>query len=546
MLDRLMAVVGTATAAFVVIAVLPVDWSAGIADPRLAAAYGAIVVRVALAWATAGAMAMLALWLLRRRGQHWVAAFASDARSARDSFAAWLRTGDAAVLAAITLGGAILRARYLLQPVRTDEAATFLYYAFQPLAAGVSIYGSPNNHLLHTLLVHLVYSVAGDVPALLRLPSFLAGVAIIPATCLAGRRLVGREAGLMAAALAAGWPSLVDYAALARGYSPLTLAFLIALIAAKSVLDDASPAATIVLALALALGFWTIPTMLYAAAVLVSWAALQLALTRRSPAALILALLLGAALTLAAYLPVLAVSGLQPLAGNAYLQAQSGRSIVHDPEDGLAAIWHFVHYGLPVAVQIVIALAAIAGLVITTARRRTAPFWIGVPLALTPLLLLTGVVPYHRTWLFLIPLWLLLVAAPIARLLPTRVAVPAALVVGLAACASTWATNAVWFSLETGSYRDGAGTAAFLRQRLSAGDCVVATVPADVILEYEFARVGLDRHYLARRPHCRRTFVIIDRSTGQHLPPGLPGAHLLRETESGQVVESGPASGRLD
>jgi hypothetical protein len=535
MLNRLTAAVGTATAALVIIAILPVDWGAGVADPRLAAAYGAIVVRVALAWAAAGAIATLTLWLLRRRGQRWIVACAAEVQATRIAFGAWLRTGDAAVVAIITLCGAILRARYLLQPVRTDEAATFLYYAFQPLAVGISIYGSPNNHLLHTLLVHLVYGVAGDVPALLRLPSFLAGVAIIPATYLSGRRLIGREAGLIAAALAAGWPSLVDYAALARGYSLLTLAFLIALIAAKSVLEEASPAATIVLAIALALGFWTIPTMLYAAVVIVVWSALQLALARRSPRPLIISLILGSALTLAAYLPVLAVSGLQPLAGNAYLQAQSGRSILHDPEDGLAAIWRFVHFGLPVAVQIVIAICAMAGLAITSARKRTVPFWIGLPLALAPLLLLTGIVPYHRTWLFLIPLWLLLTAAGLTRLIPDRVMAPAALALGLVTCTATWATNVVWFSLETGSFRDGAGTAAFLRQRLTPGDCVAASIPADVILEYEFAHRGLDSRYLARRPDCRRTFIVIDRSTGQHLPAELAGARLVRRTESSEV-----------
>src|SRR5689334_17814838 len=58
-------------------------------------------------------------------------------------------------LGAATALGLALRLRYLGQPMRYDESATWLDYASRPLVRGLADYRFPNNHLLHTLLVHV-------------------------------------------------------------------------------------------------------------------------------------------------------------------------------------------------------------------------------------------------------------------------------------------------------------------------------------------------------------------------------------------------------
>src|SRR2546425_3783489 len=92
----------------------------------------------------------------------------------------------------------------------SDESATFLYYASHPLPVAVSIYGSPNNHILHTVLMHLSYVIFGASEWALRLPAFLAGVAIVPLTYVVARSL-GNRGALLAAALSASAPVLIDY-----------------------------------------------------------------------------------------------------------------------------------------------------------------------------------------------------------------------------------------------------------------------------------------------------------------------------------------------
>src|SRR5919201_6998039 len=96
---------------------------------------------------------------------------------------------EVAALLAVTLAGAGLRAAYLSQPMRYDEAFTWLAYASRPLAQGLSRYDYPNNHLLHTLLVHLAAAAFGNRPWVLRLPAYLAGVVLIPASWWAVRAL---------------------------------------------------------------------------------------------------------------------------------------------------------------------------------------------------------------------------------------------------------------------------------------------------------------------------------------------------------------------
>jgi 4-amino-4-deoxy-L-arabinose transferase-like glycosyltransferase len=76
---------------------------------------------------------------------------------------------------------------------------------------------------LYGLVVRLWCGVAGDSEWALRLPSALAGVALVPALARLAGVWIGREAVVPAAWLAAGSPFLVWYSQEARNYSQLML-----------------------------------------------------------------------------------------------------------------------------------------------------------------------------------------------------------------------------------------------------------------------------------------------------------------------------------
>src|SRR5215203_4846783 len=134
-------------------------------------------------------------------------------------------TGVERLTAAVLLAGALLiRLLYMRQPIRHDEAYTYLYFASQPLGSALSDYTVPNNHLFHTLLVKAVTSVLGGSLPAIRLPAFVAGLLVVPAVYLLTRRSSGdRAAALIAMAAAAVWPELVHYSTNARGYSFIAL-----------------------------------------------------------------------------------------------------------------------------------------------------------------------------------------------------------------------------------------------------------------------------------------------------------------------------------
>jgi 4-amino-4-deoxy-L-arabinose transferase-like glycosyltransferase len=89
------------------------------------------------------------------------------------------------------------------RPMNYDETYTYLTYASRPLAEALSNYSQPNNHLWHTALVHLSTALFGNAPWAIRLPAFLAGVVLAPATYLAARMLAVGRGALIAAALVA-------------------------------------------------------------------------------------------------------------------------------------------------------------------------------------------------------------------------------------------------------------------------------------------------------------------------------------------------------
>ena len=411
------------------------------------------------------------------------------------------RRSERLVIALLTLLGVAVRLPELTHPLGTDEAATFLYYASRPLIIGLTIYGSPNNHLLHTALAHAALRLFGDAEWALRLPAFLAGVALIPLTWTVARRL-GRRGGLIAAALAAGWPTLVDYSTDARGYTLLCAFTLIAAAAMRDVVDRGDRRAAILFVVAAALGFYAVPVMLYPFVLIAVWA--MLTARRRGP----VVAALGAALLLAAavYAPVIAVSGLAALASNPYAPLPFPRFIAALPSS-IVASWSRLTIAVPVLVQALLVAGVIA------ARRFSLGLAAGLA-AVALLLVAPRLLPVPRIWLSFLPL--LFIAAAHAWHWPrfeALVAVAALLALGAASLATPRMR-------ETGELPNVVPIARTLRLRVRAGDAVVAMTPSDLPLAFYLRGAPVDVLH-PDVAHARRIFVVTNRAAGRTLPRTL-------------------------
>lgn len=436
------------------------------------------------------------------------------------------RLEEGAVLAAVVVVAAALRWRWLGQPVRYDEAVTWMEYASRPLPEALSLYDLPNNHLFHTLLAHLSTDVLGPGVRTLRLPAYLAGVLTVPATWAVGRRLHGASAGLLAAALAAVSPVLVLFSTNARGYGMLVLAFLALALLASELRHRSSPLLWSAFAVTAALAGWTMPAALYpavAAGIWIVWPARReeavRPLTERL-AGLATAGVGAAGLTALLYAPVLGRSGWRSVVANRFVAPDPVDEFVVEVPGFLTSVLREWAHGLPVWLVGLFGLGA----AVAAVGRGAEPE--GRPPALLPaalvgsilVLLATRRAPFARVWLHLLPAAAVFAAAGLAELVrilseavgpgsgvetrksrrpPVRRAgrggAGLALAVLVAGGVHLLRADPVTTWGLTGSLPAGDRVAGLLASRMEPGDAARAPIPSDAPLEYYFSRMGIDR-----------------------------------------------------
>ncbi len=388
-------------------------------------------------------------------------------------------------LVVLTIVAAILRIPSLFRPMGSDEAATFLYYASHPLSVAVTIYGSPNNHILHSVLMHFSYLLFGRAEWALRLPAFLAGVALVPLTYLASRAVADRGA-LLAASLAASAPVLIDYSTDARGYTLLCCFVLICVAAIAS-----GGARTF--AASGALGFYTIPVMLYPFVMLVIWG------RTKALRGAIAAIVIAAAL----YAPALIISGMASLTSNPYVRPLPMGVFLRNVPSYVLTVAAHLFVGIPIVIQVLIAIGFVIGV-------RRQPMWIGF-FAVIVLVALQRVLPFPRVWLpFLLLAFITAATAwPWSRSEP---AVAAAVILALGLTGFT--TERI---RETGELRAVREITRELNVRAQKGDPVLALQPSEMPIAFYCPKVEVLNPDL----NGPRLFVVENRDFGQTLPRTL-------------------------
>ena len=496
------------------------------------ARFDAIVRRMRI---VGGGSAVAALLLLRSGSLLDVHATAvasawwASCRRAPAALARFLRDDRAAVLglAAVVVVGSGLRLAYLGVPLRYDEATTWFSYVSKPLYVGLSNYSAPNDHLLNTALAKLSVTLFGDGPTALRLPALLAAIAAVPAAYALGCRLYGRAAGLLGASLVASSSTLVEYSANARGYALVVLLTLLALVAATRVVEDDGLPGWAAVALALALGLYAVPTMLYAACGVLLWISLSQLVAGR-PARRVLrrtgtCALWTAALTTALYAPVLVVSGPRAVTSNEFVTSLSVADFLGRLPGHAADTVQTWARDLPTPVAVALALLLVVSLLLTPRLSRfPVPPLAAFIAAAVAVLLVQRAVPFTRVWLFCVPVAAVTVAGLPGRPLDSarrgRIAAPAlAVLVALAGAVVVLAADSPRTSRETGGLLDAPAVARYLAGTVTASDRILAT-GSDTILAYYLHRDGVDAGSLIFTTSPRhRTYVVVNRLGNQTL-----------------------------
>ena len=193
-------------------------------------------------------------------------AFRKDLRHPNFSRWEWLILG---LLILLAFAGSWV---WVEKPMQHDESYTFIAFAQRPFIHIISDYHLPNNHVLNSILIHILYKIFGNPsPFIVRLPSLLAGVICVPLTYFWARKQFGVFAAITAAGLVGTLPWVKLQSTNGRGYMLMAIFTLLMVILAERVRGKKDRFAWILLILATVLNFYTLPIALYPLGIIVLW-----------------------------------------------------------------------------------------------------------------------------------------------------------------------------------------------------------------------------------------------------------------------------------
>ncbi|MBF0521775.1 MAG: glycosyltransferase family 39 protein [Candidatus Omnitrophica bacterium] len=459
----------------------------------------------------------------------------------------------------LTLWALVVRAIYLSQPMRYDEAYTYIVFVARPLSIGLSSYTVPNNHIFHTLLAHIFCSFLGNHPWVVRLPAFLAGVAMVPASYLAMRLLYNKNAAILTAAFVASSEIFIEYSSNARGYTIICLFFLLILSLAKYLKDHDNSFAWLLFILLSSLGFYTVFAMSYPFGVILIWLLLSAVLKDIKISwgtflkRLLAAIFLTVVLVFVFYSPVIMTSGIQPIVGNTYIKKFIA------PESllpFLQSINQIVERGL-LNVPGPLSLILLSGFIVSVVAHKkigtdkisifwAVVIWIGV------LLSFHGMALQERFWLFVLPVYFGVGCAGINYLLSffnrktskdlTFVVLILAAIISVELSYNLFSSRLIERS-DPGIFREAEASACFLKNRLKPNDAVVTSWLIDPALGYYFMLHHIPVGFLEKDlSTVDRIFLVVkdkedasDKLMRAVLRSNYPKPQLIKRFESGRI-----------
>ncbi len=407
--------------------------------------------------------------------------------------------------------------------MRYDEAANFCDYSSKPYYVGLSSYSYSNNHVFHTFLVHVVYSILGNRPWIIRLPALSAGLLCIPALYFLIRRFFNKDAALLAAGFAASSSALIEYSTNARGYTLVCLTFLLIFAVAIYLRETNGLGLWALFVILSALGFFTVPIMLYPFGIVVVWLFLScmvgdirvgrgLFIKRLFVAGLAVVFLTGIL-----YLPAFVFSDLGSIFSWGYMKPKSWSAFASTFLPSAELVWNQWNRDIPSALSIVM---VIGFFVASAFHYKVSKFRMPIVVAgivwLIPAVAAYRTIIYPRVWLFLLPLYLGLASSGIIALSEPvvaklgkwrHIAIPfLAVALSIVLSFNVVHNNSFYRSSETMSFVEAEEMAIFLKSYLRPGDSVLAVGTFYCPLRYYFKLHEIPDNQLVDRlnPNSKR------------------------------------------
>ncbi len=330
-------------------------------------------------------------------------------------------------LSAIILLGVAVRLPFMNQPMRGDEAYTFMGFVNEGVVR-LFDYFAPNNHVFHSVLVFISTSVFGGHPFDIRLPAFLAGLGVIGASFWLGRSISGEyKLGFVSALASAVLPYLILYSTNARGYTLVLLISLgLGLLVIKMV-EQPTFIRNSLFILLTALGLWTMPaTALPLAGIFIWLLALMLVRGKSWHDAFLQVLFpigVGVVIfTILLYLPVIVVAnGVELIINNKFVAPQAFSDLPVNLMTQFQKVGPEFFRDIPGWFLVSAAGLTLFGNIVAL-RKRDWTVGLLLPallLGATLVIILQRVVPYSRTLMYFLPFLFVVMGYGLASLTRT-------------------------------------------------------------------------------------------------------------------------------
>jgi len=313
-------------------------------------------------------------------------------------------------LGIITFLAVILRLYYIGYPIGYDEAYTFIRFSSKPFKFILADYHAPNNHILNSLLIGIVYRVIGNHLWVVRVPAFIASVLGVPAAFITGRRFFSTPQALAASVILAVSPTFIYNAINGRGYSLIIFFSLLLANFAGILAKKESRSALVAYAITGALGFYTIPIFLYPMAGISLWVAVTY-LTAVEPwqnrwrkvSIFLVTCVISGVLTLILYSPVIIFgTGFESLVSNEIVKSQEWRSFLANFITRSNNTWlDWTYYASPLINQVLLAGFVISLVFYRKSSSQRLPMQLFFVLGAGIMLVLQRVAPLPRIWGYL-------------------------------------------------------------------------------------------------------------------------------------------------
>lgn len=396
-------------------------------------------------------------------------------------------------------------------PLSYDEIWTYLNFSSRGPLVALAYYPAPNNHVLYSLLSTVTVALMPRSEIGLRLPAVLASAIIFWLLFVLLLRWSSSFWAVCGLFLFYSTYIIFYYSFLARGYSLKLLAFVGSLGLVLELLRPLSSYRTLAwlgFVIFSIIGLCTIPTYVYplASEFILLGMAIVVAVSIDKSSLLKHTLVAGVLIvsaTLLFYSPILILSGLQALIGNKYVVALPRTEVLEAlpahftkiiDSFFVSAVTKFLFLGL-------LSAALLCALINTKWVGHRNMLWLGIFFLLPVIfMILQSVIPFPRTWIYLVVVLVLVVSwflnhltQDIANLFIGANKIQYLLLVGVIILwvVSTYSGQAQYLSDHAYFY---SFATAYQRIALTSGKAamVIDNDNADVMMEYQYRIHGFD------------------------------------------------------